>query len=78
MEQPELEEQMRTLIAEHLNMPLDAIQLDMSVEEVTNSLELGTLMFAVEKKFEVTFSNSAIGRLRILRDLATLVLEARA
>ncbi len=73
MDQSELEQQVRALIAEHLNMQLDAVDLDMSVEEAANSLELSTLMYAMEKRFDVAFANSDIGRLRILRDLATLV-----
>jgi acyl carrier protein len=77
VERSELDEQIRVLVSEHLDMPLDKVDLDMSVEEAANSLELSTLMFAAEKRFGVTFADSAIGRLRILRDLATLVLEAR-
>lgn len=74
MDTNELEEEIRALIAEHLQ--LENVDLDMSVEEAANSLELSTLMFAVEKRFQVTFKDSDIGRLRVLRDLATLVRDA--
>ena len=76
MDQNELEQQIRVLIANHLNMVLDTVDLDMSVEEAANSLELSTLMYAMEKQFEITFADSDVGRLRILRDLATLVRNA--
>ncbi len=74
MDPNELEEQIRTLIAQHLQ--LENVDLDMAIEEAANSLELSTLMFAAEKQFQVTFKDSDIGRLRVLRDLATLVRDA--
>ena len=76
MDQNDIDERVRKLVAEHLNMQLDSIDLDASVEEVANSLELSTLFYAVEKHFEVRFADSDNGRLRIIRDLATLVREA--
>jgi acyl carrier protein len=76
VDQNDIDERVRKLVAEHLNMQLDSIDLDASVEEVANSLELSTLFYAVEKHFEVRFADSDIGRLRIIRDLATLVREA--
>ena len=78
MEQPEIEEAVRALVAEKLDVALDRVDLDESVEEVANSLELSTIFYAVEKHFEIVFADSGIGRLRILRDLATLVREAKA
>ena len=74
MDTNELEEERRALSAEHLQ--LEHVERDMSVEEAAKSLELSTLMFAVEKRFQVTFKDSDIGRLRVLRDLATLVRDA--
>lgn len=77
-ETEELEDQIRKLIANHLDLPLDGIDLDMSVEEAANSLELSTLMFAAEQQFGITLPDSAVGRLRVLRDLVTVVSEARS
>ena len=76
MSQDELEARVSALIADHLEMELAAVDLDSAVEEVANSLELSTLMFELEKAFETTFPDSAIGSLRILRDLVDLVRES--
>ena len=76
MSQDELEARVSALIADHLDMDPSAVDLDSAVEEVANSLELSTLMFELEKAFETTFPDSAIGSLRILRDLVGLVRDA--
>ncbi|MEE2665046.1 MAG: acyl carrier protein [Myxococcota bacterium] len=76
MEQQEIEEAVRRLVAEGLELAIDEVDLDASVEEVANSLELSTIFYEVEKHFEVVFADSDIGRLRILRDIATVVREA--
>ncbi len=76
MAQDELEARVSALIAEHLEMELSEVDLERSVEEAANSLELSTLMFELEKAFETTFPDSAIGSLRILRDLVTLVRDS--
>ena len=78
MDQSPLQDQMKALIAKHLDMPLDTVDLEMSVEEAANSLELSTLMFAAEKEFGIALPDTAIGRLRILGDLVELVREARS
>jgi acyl carrier protein len=78
VEQREVEEAIRKLVAENLDVALDGVDLDASVEEVANSLELSAIFYAVEKHFDVVFADSDIGRLRILRDLATLVREAKS
>lgn len=76
MAQDELEAKVCALIADHLEMELAEVDLERSVEEVANSLELSTLMFELEKAFELTFPDSAIGSLRIVRDLVTLVRDS--
>lgn len=77
-ERTEIEEEVRRLVAEHLDMQLDAVDLDASVEEIANSLELSTIFYEVEKHFDLAFADRDIGRLRIVRDLAALVHEAFA
>ena len=78
MELQEVEEALRKLVAENLDIELERVDLDATVEEVANSLELSALFYAVEKHFEVVFADSDIGRLRILRDLVSLVREAKS
>jgi len=77
VEQAGIEEAVRKLVAENLDVAVDEVDLDASVEELANSLELSAIFYAVEKHFEVVFADSDIGRLRVLRDLVTLVREAR-
>ena len=78
MEPRDVEADLRKLVAENLDVELDSVDLDAAVEEVANSLELSALFYAVEKHFDVVFADSDIGRLRVFRDLVTLVREARS
>jgi acyl carrier protein len=50
-----------------------AVDLDTPVDEVTDSLKLSELIIAIEQRFDVALEDSAVGRLRVLRDLVNLV-----
>lgn len=78
MDQNELDQQVREVVAEHLGIELDTIDLESQVEELANSLELSTMVIAMERHFDVEFDDSALGRVRILRDVANLVASAQA
>ena len=77
MEQSEIDQQVREVVAEHLSMDLGDVDLEARVEELANSLELGTMVIAMERHFDVEFDDSALGRVRILRDVANLVAAAK-
>lgn len=78
MEQSEIDQQVREVVSEHLGLDLDAVDLEARVEELANSLELGTMVIAMERHFDVELEDSALGRVRVLRDVAKLVAEASA
>jgi acyl carrier protein len=77
MDPSELEREVCEVVASHLEMDLASVDLDAQVEEIANSLELSTLVIAMERHFGVEFDDSALGRVRILRDVVTLVANAK-
>ena len=78
MDQTELEQAVRQVAADHLGIGLDKVELDAQVEDIANSLELGTMVIAMERHFDVELSDDALGRVRILRDVANLVAAGKA
>jgi acyl carrier protein len=68
----------REVVARFLRRDAATLDLDQSIEEGTDSLELSGLIVALEERFGIALPDSAIGRLRVLRDLVTLVDEQRA
>lgn len=78
MDRAQVDQQVREVVAEHLGLALDGIDLDARVENLANSLELGMMVIAMERHFGVEFDDSALGRVRILRDVADLVDRALA
>jgi len=76
VERREIDEQVRAVVAEHLSLDLATVDLDARVENLANSLELSMMVIAMERHFGVEFDDSALGRVRILRDVAGLVEQA--
>jgi acyl carrier protein len=68
----------REVVARFFRRDAATVDLDQSIEEGTDSLELSGLIVALEERFGIALPDSAIGRLRVLRDLVTLVEEQRA
>jgi acyl carrier protein len=50
-----------------------AVDLDTPVDDVSDSLKLSELIIAIEQRFDVALEDSAVGRVRVLRDLVRLV-----
>ncbi len=77
MADPSTEEIVRDVVARFFRRDAATVDLDQSIEEEADSLELGGLIVALEERFGIALPDNAIGRLRVLRDLVILVDEQR-
>jgi acyl carrier protein len=70
-----VEDTLGDLIAKHFRVPRTAVDLDLPIEEVPDSLKLSELIIDLEQRFDVALEDSAVARVRVLRDLIPLVEE---
>lgn len=63
----------KDVVAKYLQLPIAEVKLDMPIEEATDSLELSGLVVAVENRFRISLDDGAVGRLRVVGDLVTMV-----
>jgi len=63
------------LVAKHFRIPRAKVDLGMSIEDVPDSLKLNELVIDLEQHFGIAIEDSAVSRLRVLRDLVPLVQE---
>ena len=72
----EIESIVEALAAKHFKKA--AVDLDLPLDELSDSLQLTELMLALEQRFDITLPDASMIRVRTLRDLIALVQSARA
>jgi acyl carrier protein len=77
MGSPDVEDTVRRLLAPLTGVAPEDVDLDMPIEDAADSLELARLLGQVEKALGLTFEDRVLGRLRVVRDIVTLIDERR-
>jgi acyl carrier protein len=68
-----VEDTVRELVGKVLRVAPAEVDLDMPIEEAADSLQLSTLFVAAERSFGIELEDGLVGRVRVVRDLATLI-----
>ncbi len=68
-----VEDTVRAIVAKHLEVGPDAIDLDKPLDETADSIGLSIIVVALEQRFGIAFDDRDIARARNLRDVVRLI-----
>jgi acyl carrier protein len=68
-----VEDTVRELVGKVLRVAPADVDLDMPIDEAADSLELSALFVAAERSFGIQLDDALLGRIRVVRDLATFI-----
>lgn len=72
-------EQIRTLIANQLNLPVEKVQEDSKIIEDlgADSLDLVDMMMKLEEEFEVTLSDEQASQMKTVKDIYDIIISTK-